>query len=124
MQNTVRAMLTAVSSAVLMGSIAVISIGNASADETADIAEGKKLSFDRKKGNCIACHVMAGGEMPGNIGPPLLVMKDRFPDRDVLKSQIFDARIKNPNTIMPPFGAHEVLSKDELEKVVTYIHSL
>ena len=35
-----------------------------------------------------------------------------------------EARKANPYTIMPPFRAHEVLTADELEKVVTHIHSL
>ena len=28
-----------------------------------DIAEGKKLAFDRKKGNCLACHMIDDGEL-------------------------------------------------------------
>ncbi len=91
---------------------------------TADLDKGKSLSFGRKKGNCLACHVIADGTLPGNSGPPLVAMKTRFPDRDKLKQQIFDARIKNANTIMPPFGAHEILTAQELERVVDYIYSL
>jgi len=124
MQNVVRAVLTIASSAVLLGSLAVASISMANAGEMTDIEKGKKIAFDRKLGNCLSCHAIEGGEMAGNIGPPLAVMKARFPDRAVLKSQIFDSRIQNPNTIMPPFGAHEILTKDELELVVTFIHSL
>ena len=37
-----------------------------------DIAEGKKLAFDRKKGNCLACHMIDDGELAGNSGPPLI----------------------------------------------------
>ncbi len=124
MQNTVRAILTAASSAVLLGSLAVASVSTATADEAADIVKGKEIAFNRKLGNCLTCHVIEDGELPGNIGPPLVVMKARFPDRAVLKSQIADARIKNPNTIMPPFGAHEILTEQQLELVITYIHSL
>ncbi|MBN4668913.1 sulfur oxidation c-type cytochrome SoxX, partial [Pandoraea nosoerga] len=32
-------------------------------------AEGQKLAFDRGKGNCLTCHVIKGGELPGTIGP-------------------------------------------------------
>ncbi len=124
MRKSVRAILSTVSSAVLFGSIAVSSIGIANADEAAEIAEGKKIAFDRKRGNCLGCHMTDDGEMPGNIGPPLIAMKARFPDREALKQQIYDPRVANPNSIMPPFGAHEVLTADELEKVVTFIHSL
>jgi sulfur-oxidizing protein SoxX len=86
--------------------------------------KAKKLAFDRKKGNCLACHQIAGGDMAGNIGPPLIAMKARFPDKAVLREQIWDARIANPNTIMIPFGPHQVLSESEIDKVVEYIYSL
>ncbi len=124
MQNTIRAMLSLASGVVLLSSIAVASVNPAIADEAADIVKGKQIAFNRKLGNCLTCHAMDDGEMPGNIGPPLVVMKARFPDREVLKNQIFDSRIKNPNTIMPPFGAFEILTAEELDLVVTYIHSL
>ncbi len=88
------------------------------------LEEGKKLSFDRKKGNCLACHVISGGEQGGNIGPPLVAMKARFPDKAVLRAQIADARIKVPNTIMIPFGPHGVMSDEEIDKVLDYIYTL
>ena len=85
---------------------------------------GKKLAFNRKKGNCLACHQIAGGSLPGNIGPPLVAMKSRFPDKAKLRAQIYDARKANPNTIMPPFGPHAILSDDEIDKVVEFISTL
>ncbi len=103
----------------------VVSLGGmftaASAD---DIAEGKQLAFDRKLGNCLACHMMGDGVSPGNIGPPLIAMKARFPDINVLRAQIYDATVKNPKTIMPPFGKHQMLSADQLDKVVAYVYTL
>ncbi len=89
-----------------------------------NLAEGKKLAFSRPKGNCLACHMIKGGESPGNIAPPLIVMKARFPDKQVLKEQIWDASKRNPDTSMPLFGRHEILTAAELDKVVDYIHSL
>ncbi|ORU93789.1 MAG: sulfur oxidation c-type cytochrome SoxX [Cycloclasticus sp. symbiont of Bathymodiolus heckerae] len=86
--------------------------------------DGKKIAFDRKKGNCLACHAMDDGDMPGNIGPPLIVMKTRFPDRAILKAQIWDATIKNPISIMPPFGKHHILSDAEIEKLLDYLYTL
>jgi len=88
------------------------------------IAEGKKAALDRQKGNCLSCHAIEGGELPGNIGPPLVNMKERFPDKEQLKKQIWDATKNNPNSIMPPFGRFGVLSEQELNNVVEYIHSL
>lgn len=94
------------------------------AAEETDIAIGKVLAFDRKKGNCLACHDIAGGKLPGNIGPPLIAMKSRFPDFSQLKSQISDARTNNPETIMIPFGPHEVLSEKEIDLITKFIHTL
>jgi len=96
----------------------------ASADVAADLEKGKKLAFDRKKGNCLACHQIEGGTLAGNIGPPLIAMKARFPDYDKLRAQIDDARKNNPNTIMIPFGPHAVMSKSEIDLVAKYIHTL
>ncbi len=93
----------------------------AQADE---FAEARAMAFDRNKGNCLACHMIAGGEMPGLVAPPLMMMKQRFPDREVLKEQIWDATIRNPESVMPPYGRHGVFSEEELEMVVDYIHSL
>ena len=96
----------------------------ASADEAADLAKGKKLAFDRKKGNCLACHQIEGGTLAGNIGPPLIAMKARFPDYDKLRAQIYDARKNNPNTIMIPFGPHAVMSNSEIDLVAKFIQTL
>ena len=88
------------------------------------IEEGREIALDRKKGNCMACHVMAGATLPGNIGPPLVAMKTRFPDKAKLREQIRDASRINPRSLMPPFGRHEILTEDEIDKVVEFVHTL
>jgi len=111
------------SSALLIGSLTLLGVTSASASE-ATIAEGKKLAFNRKLGNCLACHAIAGGSLPGDIGPPLIAMKARFPDKAKLRAQIWDATAKNPNSIMPPFGRHDMLSDKQIDKITDYIYSL
>lgn len=96
----------------------------APAKETSGALDGKKIAFNKKKGNCLACHMIAGGDMPGNIAPPLIGMKARFPDRAALHAQIADPMVKNPMTAMPPFGRHKILSDKELDAVVDFVHSL
>lgn len=96
----------------------------AEAESTSVVEQGKALAFDRKKGNCLACHAIEGGELPGNIGPPLVAMKARFPDKAKLRAQIWDATKMNPNTIMPPFGRQEILSESDIDKIVEYIYTL
>lgn len=115
--------LPTLSALALVTSLAVPAL--ASAEEGASaIEEGKRIAFNRKKGNCLACHAIEGGALPGNIGPPLVNMKERFPNKEKLKEQIWDATRANPYTIMPPFGKHEILEPDELDKVVEFIYSL
>jgi len=89
-----------------------------------NVSNGKKLAFDRNKGNCLACHAIDDGESPGNIGPPLAALKARFKDKPQLREQIFDATRFNPETSMPPFGKNNILSPDEIDLVVEYLWSL
>ena len=88
------------------------------------IAEGKKLAFDRKLGNCLSCHSIAGGQAAGNIGPPLIAMKARFPDKSKLRAQIYDSTANNPNSSMPPFGKHGILTDKQVDLDKEFIHSL
>lgn len=116
---------SAASVAILLGSMSLAPIGSVSAQEGASVVEqGKEIAFDRKKGNCLACHQIEGGSLAGNIGPPLVAMKARFPDKAKLRAQIWDSTKSNPNTIMPPFGRHDILSEDEIDKVVEFIYTL
>jgi len=124
MRLTAHLIKTSVSVAALVGCIGMTAPLTASAADAADIAKGKELAFDRKKGNCLACHQIEGGTLAGNIGPPLVAMKARFPDYERMKAQISDPRVKNPNTIMIPFGPHKVLSAKEIELVSQYIYTL
>ncbi len=87
------------------------------------VTQGGCVVINRTKGNCMACHLIAG--IPsGNVAPPLVSMKQRFPDKAKLRDQIWDARKFNPRTVMSPFGAHKILSDDEIDKVVEFVLSL
>jgi sulfur-oxidizing protein SoxX len=114
--------------ALIMGSLAMatqtVSAAEEMKAEKTPVEQGKEIAFNKKKGNCLACHKIEGGSLPGNIGPALVNMQARYPDKQKLRDQIFDATKANPNTIMPPFGKHKIISDDELNKVVEYIHTL
>jgi sulfur-oxidizing protein SoxX len=84
---------------------------------------GQALAFDRAKGNCLTCHDIKGGDAPGNVGPPLADMKQRFPDRQELVAIIVDETKRNPSTVMPPFGRNLILSKDEIDSVVDFLYT-
>ena len=39
------------------------------------VATGKSLAMERSKGNCLACHRIDDGKLPGTIGAPLVAMR-------------------------------------------------
>jgi sulfur-oxidizing protein SoxX len=88
------------------------------------LAKGKDISFQRSKGNCLACHIIEEGEDPGNIGPTLVNMQQKYPDKEQLRAVIWDATAFNSQSSMPPFGRNKILSPEELDLVVDYIWSI
>ncbi len=94
---------------------------------TAADLPGRAIAHDQEKGNCLACHRMPadpGAETAATLGPPLADIKRRYPDRAALRAQIWDAGVKNPATIMPPYGRHRILTESEIDLVAEYIHGL
>lgn len=87
-------------------------------------------AVNRVKGNCLACHVMVTPNWPegfppgGNVAPPLVAMKSRFPDRNVLRTQIYDARDKNDESMMPPFGTFGLLNDKQIDNIVDFLYTL
>lgn len=125
MRNTASIFKTVFTLVALLGTLLLGTIAPANAEEAKTAAQkGKEVAYDRKKGNCLACHAMDDGSLPGNIGPPLVSMKLRFPDKAVLRAQIWDSTAKNPNSIMPPFGRHQMLSEEEIDWITEYVYSL
>ncbi len=88
------------------------------------VAEGRKLAFDRGKGNCLTCHVIKGGDLPGTIGPELKDLKAKYPDRNELVAIIFDETKRNPQTMMPPFGRNRILTDQEISAIVDFLQTL
>jgi L-cysteine S-thiosulfotransferase len=87
-------------------------------------AEGQKLAFDRGKGNCLTCHVIKGGDLPGTIGPELVELKKKYPNRDDLVAIVSDETKRNPLTVMPPFGRNRILTEKEIDAVVDFLQTL
>jgi sulfur-oxidizing protein SoxX len=101
---------------------AAFSAGPASAQSAA--AEGQKLAFDRGKGNCLTCHEIKGGDLPGTIGPALKDIKSKYPDRKDLIAIVTDETRRNPQTVMPPFGRNRILTEQEINAVVDFLQTL
>ena len=87
-------------------------------------AEGKELAFDRGKGNCLTCHEIKGGDLPGTIGPPLKDIKSKYPDRNELVAILNDETKRNPATMMPPFGRNRILTEQEIDAIVDFLQTL
>ena len=111
---------------VFLALIGVMVCGVAYAQQagSAQVAAGRDLALDRTKGNCIACHVMAGGDVPSSVGPELSDMRKRFPNRADLVAVLVNEETRNPQTAMPPFGVNRILTPAEIENVVDFLYSL
>lgn len=125
MRNVAKKIATASAVAVLMGSFTLApQIVGAAEKKMTPAQAGKKVAENRKKGNCFACHAYEGSKLAGNIGPPLVAMKARFPDRNKLRKQMNDPQSNNANTLMPPYGKHEIISKKDVENIIDWLYTL
>jgi sulfur-oxidizing protein SoxX len=107
-------------SALLLAGLAALS---AAAAEPANVVSGRELAFATSKGNCLACHAIEGGRQMGDIGPPLVGIATRYPERRVLFDRIWDESAYNPVTLMPPFGRHGILSAHEINLIVDFLYT-
>jgi sulfur-oxidizing protein SoxX len=115
-----RALLQAFALALLIGAAAPARPARAQSA----VSEGQKLAFDRGKGNCLTCHEIKGGDLPGTIGPPLKDIKSKYPDRKDLVAILNDETKRNPQTVMPPFGRNRILTEQEIDAVVDFLQTL
>lgn len=93
--------------------------------------EAKPIEMDAVKimtnaniGNCTACHAIPAEPkiVAGDIGPPFIGMKARFPDITKLKAAIADQKMIAPDTIMPPFGRNKLLTAEQIDVVAQHIY--
>ena len=111
--------MPALALALLIGAAASVSPASAQS-----AAEGRKLAFDRGKGNCLTCHEIKGGDLPGTIGPALKDIKSKYPDRNELVAILYDETKRNPQTVMPPFGRNRILTEKEINAIVDFLQTL
>jgi L-cysteine S-thiosulfotransferase len=118
--STRTALIPALALALLIGAAAAS--GPAAAQSA--VSEGQKLAFDRSKGNCLTCHEIKGGDLPGSIGPALKDIKSKYPDRNDLVAILTDETKRNPLTPMPPFGRNRILTEQEINAIVDFLQTL
>ena len=120
-----RKLISALAVAGLTLSFTGVAVAGSHSESMEDmIKEGQSVYHGKSRGNCIACHAINDpiANQPGNQGPMMVAMKQRFPDKAKLRAQIWDATAMNPLTIMPPMGKHNILTEDEIDAVVEYIY--
>ncbi|MEI8277484.1 MAG: sulfur oxidation c-type cytochrome SoxX [Hyphomicrobiales bacterium] len=95
---------------------------------TGDAANGAKLVADRTRGgSCLACHVMGpagNADLPGNVAPDLSEIGNAGREDEWLYNYVFDARVYNPETVMPPWGSHGFFSEAEINDIVAFLKTL
>ncbi|MDE2120591.1 MAG: sulfur oxidation c-type cytochrome SoxX [Betaproteobacteria bacterium] len=93
--------------------------------------DGKGMQWSDKPtspngGNCLACHKMiANDPSQGNIGPELYhYAKLRGDSEAVLKytwARIYNSGAFNACSYMPPFGAHKILTQQQMKDVMALL---
>jgi sulfur-oxidizing protein SoxA len=95
---------------------------------TGDAANGAKLVADRNRGgSCLACHVMGqagNADLPGNAAPDLSEIGNAGREDEYLFNYVYDARVYNPETVMPPWGGHGVFNDQEISDMVAFLKTL
>lgn len=108
--------------------------------QAGDPANGRKVFADRKKGNCLACHVnsdLTNELFHGDVGPSLDGAGSRWSPEQLRAIVANSKQVFGEQTVMPGFYSLEVgkdvaeefagktiLSAQEVEDVVAYLTTL
>lgn len=104
--------------------LAMVALGNAWAQRPASALE---LYVQRDKGHCIACHQLPAGVGPAtrsDLGPALDGTRMRALGKAALRQAIEDPTHANPGTVMPPYGRHRILTREEIDRLVEFLNAL
>jgi len=92
-----------------------------------DPKNGEKLAFDRTRGgSCVACHIMGKTTpaLPGSVGPDLSTYGTWGRDDQWVFNYVYDPRSVNPHSMMPPWGANQLFSTQEIQDLVAFLKTL
>jgi sulfur-oxidizing protein SoxX len=108
-------------------------------DKAGDPVAGRDTFAGRKKGNCLACHMVTSlldeEQFHGEVGPPLDGVGDVYSAAE-LRARIVNPKTDLPDTIMPSFyhvggnrvaeqfAGKTILTAQEVEDVVAYLLTL
>lgn len=92
-----------------------------------DPKNGEKLAYDRTRGgSCVACHIMGKTTpaLPGSIGPDLSTVGLWGRSDEWLFNYVYDPRSVNPQSLMPPWGTHNLFGVQEIQDIVAFMKTL
>ncbi len=107
-------------------------------DQPGDPARGRTIVRDAANASCLICHKLPIPEEPdpGNIGPPLDGVADRYTQGE-LRLRLVDAQKINPDTVMPsyyrvdglyrvekPYAGEPIYTAQQIEDVLAYLMTL
>ena len=95
---------------------------------TGDAKKGAEMVADRNRGgSCLACHAMGpagNADLPGNVAPDLSEIGNAGREDEWLFNYIYDGRVYNPDTVMPPWGSHGLFDDQEINDMVAFLKTL
>ena len=109
------------SGTLIMGSLLISHSAVAAQKAATAVDQGKALAINL----CQACHQFEGTNQAGTVGPPIVAMKARFPDRQKLYEIIYDPHVAiKPYTMMPPFGRNGLVDEQQIQLIIDFLYTL
>ena len=103
----------------------VSSLSNTAIRSAQDVlAAGESVALDPARGNCNACHQLpntAKATGKSKIGISLKNMGAAYADDKKLRALIWDAQVIYPQTMMPPYGRHRILTETEIDDLTAWL---
>ncbi len=87
------------------------------------IQQGKEIFYNNKLANCSSCHSVKSSNNSSNSMGPTLNYLSLWPKK-VLFDKIYDSTTTAPNSIMPPFGKNGLLTKTQIDLLVSYLKTI
>jgi sulfur-oxidizing protein SoxX len=106
--------------------------------KSGDAKAGRKVAYNRKTGNCLACHKLPIPEQQfhGEVGPDLAGVASRYSEAEI-RLRIVNPKKFNDDTIMPAFyrdsgltrvqkkwAGKTILKAQEVEDLLAYMMTL
>lgn len=121
MKYIITTIFTRVAGTLIIGSFLISQDAIAAEKAKTPLEQGKELTINL----CQACHQFEGTNQAGTVGPPILAMKARFPDRKKLYEIIYNPHVAIKSyTMMPPFGRNGLVDDNQIQLIIDFLYTL